>query len=155
MNITIDHGQKIYIIEPNELDTAIELILAEDKLKFKMKHWDWHEERYYKTRDYAKEHADEGIFLGYCYWNGNEEKELSTLLNIYDRGHGYQRFQFENAQCHSCCCYWRIANPTYLGIYPNYDFDISELKYPLLNCPECGGKLSRDAIWIGEKLDLK
>ncbi|MDE6593783.1 MAG: hypothetical protein K2K57_12070 [Oscillospiraceae bacterium] len=158
MDIFIDHGQKIYVIEPCELDEAIERLLKEDweRSRGPWAHWDWHLQHYYDCRDFVKEYSFEGLRLGYCYWNGNEEKESATLMYIYKGEYGYQRYQPERAKCLECGTYWHIANPSYYDIYPNYgrDFDISEVKYPLLCCPECGGKLSRDSIWCGRKVDF-
>ena len=147
MEQCLDHGQIIYVICHYELDSVIKKLDNEFRKKMingkNINYIAIHQ----NTIDFYKSHADSPLFLGYCYWNGNKKNELPYLLNIYKSKQGCQRFQFEYARCLTCKSDWRVANPMYLGLYPNYNFQVSELKYPLLNCPDCGGKLSRPAIW--------
>lgn len=151
MDIIIDHGQKIYIAEPDEIDEIIEKIIAREKKRL---HRSGINCRIYReSGEFCRKYASEGLHFGYYFWDNDEENGWFEFIAMYKKELGYQRVQFENSKCLSCKSGWRIANPSYLGIYPNYDFDISECEYPLLDCPKCGGKLSRDAIWIGSELD--
>lgn len=151
----IDHGQVIYIIGHDEIDDVMNRLGRDFKKKMVNGNDTDYTVIHRKTIDFYKVHAESPLYLAYCYPNGDKEKELPYLLNIYKDDKGCQRFQFENARCLNCSAGWRVANPMYLGIYPNYDFNVSELRYPLLNCPECGGELSRPAIWCEKMCNLQ
>lgn len=152
MDIIVDHGEKIYIAEHDEIDKVIENIVAEERKRPDRSSYDG--SFYYEMWEkYIGKHTDEGLYYGYYYYNNDEENGHIMVMFLYKKDKGYQRVQFENSSCLDCGRRWRIANPSYLGIYPNYDFDMSECEYPLLCCPGCGGKLSRNAIWIGSELD--
>ncbi|MDE7293379.1 MAG: hypothetical protein K2N72_03035 [Oscillospiraceae bacterium] len=157
MDIITDHGQKIYIAEPNEIDETVEYVVARQRELERIVHsnYNYSGSYFYEFGEECKKYANEGIHFGYYFWNNDEEKGPIIDIAMYKKDLGYQRVQFENSKCLNCGSWWRIANPSWLVMYPKYDFDISELEYPLLGCPKCGGKIDRNAIWIGEELDRR
>ncbi|MDE7293380.1 MAG: hypothetical protein K2N72_03040 [Oscillospiraceae bacterium] len=149
MDIITDHGEKIYVAELEEIDEVIENIVTGDKERAQRQAFN----SFYDLGEVCKKYANEGLHFGYYFWNGDEKKGSAVSIAMYKKELGYQRIQFEFSKCLNCGSVWRIGNPSWLGMYPKYDFDISECEYPLLDCPKCGGKLSRNAIWIGYECD--
>ncbi len=155
MDTITDHGQKIYVAELEEIDEAVEKIVARERERERIVHSisNYSAGSFYYLGEVCKKYANEGIHFGYCFWNNDEENGVAEAIAMYKKDFGYQRIQFEFSKCLSCGSAWRIGNPSWLGMYPRYDFDIAECEYPLLNCPKCGGQLSRNAIWIGCECD--
>ena len=139
--IIFDYNQEINIVLSHELDELEEHI--DDVFKFHGKCINSISRKQIKDDiAFYKNYADAGFYLGYY-----TEFGTTILLGFYNQELGFQRIQWESSKCSNCSSIWRVANPTYLGIYLDYQFDISKLRYPLINCPICGGKFSRPAIW--------
>lgn len=167
MDIFKDHGQEICVIAPEELDEAIDRLVEADIMRQSKMYKEnpghrtppeeyaaLHRKDYYEHKEYVRLHSKEGLRLSYYnIYTEKGEYSCTILMYIFSGEHGFQRVQMEYSYCRQCGVFYRIANPTYLGIYPHYDFDISELRYPFVRCPECGGEFSRDAIWCGERQD--
>ncbi len=143
-----DHGQTVYIVYPHELDDLHKKVDSFTWFSKKLSqgnHTIW-----YDKIQFYKQYGGENFYLGY-YFNKGVENDTPLIVDMYNSGNGFQRVQFENAACQSCKTVFFVANPTYFALYPNNDLDINELQYPLLNCPKCGGKLSRPAIWVKKR----
>lgn len=142
----IDHNQKIYVILPDELDNFEKNIgrFTYGKNKLKSNSIEYLKKKIQFFRDNSKN----GLYLGYYCIGKTGDYDTPIIFGVYNNGNKYQRVQLENATCEKCNSIWYVANPTYFELYPNNDFNINELQYPLLSCPKCNGKLSRCAIWI-------
>ena len=145
LETVLDHSQTIRILDTDELDD-----FEKEIYKFT-----WFGKKltkgmtdYFQNEiDFYKEYGKYGFKLGYYSYN-NVENDSVIVVGMYNNGMGYQRVMWENAKCNKCGAVWFIANPTGYDLYPKGDFDIKDLKYPLLNCQKCGGMLSRSAIWM-------
>lgn len=145
LEIITDHNQTIKIVFPDELDNFESMINCFTWFGKKLSNGSiailQNKIHFYKKNDHC------GFYLGYYFYN-NVENDTPIIVDMYNNGMGYQRVQWENAKCEKCNTLWVVANPTYFELYPNHNFNINELKYPLLNCQKCGGKLSRPTIWM-------
>lgn len=99
MDIIIDHGQKIYIAEADEIDEVVEKIVARERVRRKIVHGiDYSGCYFYEFGEACKtEYANEGINFGYYFWNNDEEKGQIEAIAMYKKDLGYQRVQFENS----------------------------------------------------------
>ena len=99
--------------------------------------------------EFTKQH-DEFSLACYRYKIGFE-KWFWIFIELLKTDIGWQRIHIERISCESCGWEGDIANPTLPSLYDTVDNKEGALNsawaHPVKNCPICGKKLQRFAIW--------
>jgi hypothetical protein len=147
-SIELVNDEKLYLIDMElwnilESDNEIDGILigGENILK-----------ALYRMADFVMRH--EGFSLAFYRYSIGSTRYIWLFCIVYNINDKWQKVQIENVTCEFCGWKGEIANPTVPSLYDtvkdmqgalNSAWNLHEV-----NCPTCGKKLTRKAIWVEE-----